>query len=472
MSTAVATSTPTAAAIYCRISQDRTGQGLGVARQEADCRAWAERSGWSVAEVYTDDDLSAYSGKPRPAYRRLLADIGAGRLDGLIVWHPDRLHRSPSELEGFIDVVDRTALPIGTVTAGELDLGTATGRMTARIVGAVARHESEHKSERIRRKALESAELGRPGGGRRAYGYEADKLTPKEAEAAMIREAASRLLAGDGLRTIVADWNRRGVPTASGRAPWGTTTLRTILLSGRIVGMREHHGRMVSKAEWEPILDEVTGMRVRRLLEDPGRSNGGGTARKYLLANMVKCGNCGTVLVARPAIRKGVATRRYGCVTDKGGCNRVGIAAEPLEQLITEAVFIRLDTPALSDAVANAADTVGIPGGDIAAIEARMDDLAEMFAAGDITKPEWSRARDGLVTRLEEARKSEAETVRTAASAAMVAEPDVLRREWPAMSLDRRRAVLATLIDHITVAKSTRRDHKFDPGRVDVLWKV
>ncbi|MER5688882.1 hypothetical protein [Streptomyces sp. NPDC002205] len=33
------------AAIYCRISQDRGGAGLGVARQEEDCRALCARLG-------------------------------------------------------------------------------------------------------------------------------------------------------------------------------------------------------------------------------------------------------------------------------------------------------------------------------------------------------------------------------------------------------------------------------------------
>jgi site-specific DNA recombinase len=57
------------AAIYCRISQDRAGAGLGVERQREDCAALADRLGWNVVETFTDNDLSAYSGKPRAGYR-------------------------------------------------------------------------------------------------------------------------------------------------------------------------------------------------------------------------------------------------------------------------------------------------------------------------------------------------------------------------------------------------------------------
>ena len=63
------------AAIYCRISQDRAGAGLGVTRQQDDCRALCERRGWEVIDVYADNDVSAYSGKVRPAWQRLIGDV-------------------------------------------------------------------------------------------------------------------------------------------------------------------------------------------------------------------------------------------------------------------------------------------------------------------------------------------------------------------------------------------------------------
>jgi DNA invertase Pin-like site-specific DNA recombinase len=74
-------------------------------------------------------------------------DVRAGRLDAVVTWHPDRLHRSPREVEAFIDIVNAAGIRVATVQAGEYDLSTASGRMTARVVGAVSRHESEHKSD-------------------------------------------------------------------------------------------------------------------------------------------------------------------------------------------------------------------------------------------------------------------------------------------------------------------------------------
>ena len=89
--------------IYARISEDRDGDFLGVKRQVADCERHADARGWQVVETYIDDDVSAYKGHPRPAYRRMLEDITNGHIDGVVVWHLDRLHRHPRELEAFLD---------------------------------------------------------------------------------------------------------------------------------------------------------------------------------------------------------------------------------------------------------------------------------------------------------------------------------------------------------------------------------
>src|SRR3989442_14375571 len=107
MSTRAAAPPATAvrAGIYVRISHDPEHDQLGVQRQEKACRELAKRQGWPVVDVYQDDDLSAFTGKPRPAYQRLMADVTAGRVNAIVAWHGDRLHRSLRDLEDFIDLI-------------------------------------------------------------------------------------------------------------------------------------------------------------------------------------------------------------------------------------------------------------------------------------------------------------------------------------------------------------------------------
>jgi site-specific DNA recombinase len=54
------------------------------------------------------------------------------------------------------------------------------------------------------------------GGGSRPFGYDKDRVTIRESEAELIREAATRVLAGEGLRSVVKDFERRGIRTVSG----------------------------------------------------------------------------------------------------------------------------------------------------------------------------------------------------------------------------------------------------------------
>lgn len=460
---------PRSTALYCRISQDTAGTALGVARQEADTREYCQRRGWAVAETIVDNDVSGYSGKPRPGYRRLLDGLANGTYDGIVVWHPDRLHRSPAELERFIDVVEATGAQVASVTAGDFDLATPEGRLTARIVGSVARKESEDKSRRQRRKHLELAEAGQlSGGGKRAFGYEDDRLTVNESEAVEIRSAAARILAGASLRSVTVDWQAR-VRTPGG-GTWKSVNIRRVLCSARIAGQRDHRGRTVP-AVWPAIIDPDDALKVRAILE-ANRRPGQVTARSYLLSGWMHCGRCGTAMRSRPAYRNGRhAKRRYACVIDKGGCGHCGITAEHTEALVTEAVLAVLDTPALTEALAtrerppepSAVD-------DVAAIEQRMTVLAEMFAGGEIGRSEWAAARDALEKRLSDARTTVAADAHDHGATVAIGDTATLRERWPEMGLEQRRAILGAVVTRIDIGPSTAK--RFEPHRVSITWSA
>src|SRR3954447_6986645 len=167
---------PTAlpAAIYVRISRDKEGAGLGVERQEADCRALAERLGWPVVAGLVDNDISAASRRFPPGHQALLDAVRASRVRAVLAWHTDRLHRRPVELEEFISLAEGCDLQVQTVKAGDLNLSTPSGRMVARMLGAAARGEVDNTRERVRRKKQELAEAGKYRGGPRPYGFRKD----------------------------------------------------------------------------------------------------------------------------------------------------------------------------------------------------------------------------------------------------------------------------------------------------------
>lgn len=321
----------TAAAVYARISEDRAEDELGVRRQLADGHAEAARRGWAVAEDYVDDDVSAEAGHPRPAYERMLRDIGERRRDAVIVWHLDRLHRRPIELETFADACTAAGLRDLVTLHGDVNLANGDGLLMARIMAAVAANEADAKSRRQKRKAQEIAEAGRPnmGGNLRPFGFLDDPVTHHPSEAPIVRELAARTLAGETLYSLASWLEAQDVRTVSGK-PWRLLTIRNILLSPRICGLRQHAGQIIGPAAWDPIISPEDGERLRRLLRDPARTTAR-APRRYLLTGLLTCGRCGATLLTGPKENR----RRYLCKRYPGqGCGRMQIAAEPLERFI------------------------------------------------------------------------------------------------------------------------------------------
>lgn len=460
------------AAIYARISSDREGDELGVRRQIADCEQLAERKRWTVTDRYVDNDMSAYRGAARPEYRRLLEDMAAGLIDAVLVWHLDRLHRQPKELEEFFEAVDASGVTRLASVTGDVDLATDDGRFMARILGAVSRKESDDKSRRIRRKAEEIALEGRVGGGGdRPFGFEADRVTVRESEALIVRECASRFLAGDSIRGICADLDERGIRTVNDKK-WQAQTMRRMLMSARISGQREHRGVIVAKAEWPAIITPAETARIRAIFADPSRRTNK-TARRYLLGRLLRCGLCGARLVARP---NGDGHRRYMCARGVGfsGCGHIFIKADELELFVVDAVLHRLDSPELAAAMNGG-------GGDPDAERIQheldeathhLDELARAYGDRAITLPEWLAARAPIEQRMEIAKRQLARLGRVSLVQGHVGHASALRKTWRDLPLTRQRAIVAAVLDHLVIGPGKRGLNRFDETRLTPVWRV
>lgn len=443
-----------------------------MARQAQDCRALAERLGWIVAEEYVDNDISAYSGKKRPAYRRMLADVAAGRRDGVVIYHLDRLTRRPVELEEFVDVLSREKVPVKFVTGGA-DPGTGDGLLMLRIMAAVAANESASKSRRIARKHQELAERGMPNmsGKYRPFGYAADRVTIIPEEAAAIRSMVARFLAGDSWRSITTWANEEGIKTSSG-GDFTTTTLRNMLLSARIAGLREHGGVVVAPGQWEPIIAVQQRQQMLDLVASR-KITGRRTPRRYLLSGLVRCSRCGGKMFAA-ARAEG---RRYVCQSgpDHGGCGKTLIQAEPVEQLVAAGVLMRLNSPAFADAMAGrvkddqqAAELAA----QINADQAKRTEFATMLAEGEITRAEWRTMRDVVDRRLSEARRRLASLTHSDGLNGLDLSGEKLAAQFAGLELERQHAIIATVLDHVVILPGTQGAHSVDPARVEPVWRL
>jgi DNA invertase Pin-like site-specific DNA recombinase len=456
------------AVIYCRISQDREGAGLGVDRQEQDCRALAGRLGWAVAAVHVDNDVSASNGKARPGYAALLSDLRAGRADAVLCWHTDRLHRRPVELEEYIAVCEQGEVPTATVKAGPLDLATPSGRMVARQLGAVARFEVEHNAERSQRARLQAATDGRWAGGTRPYGYAADGTTVVEAEAAVIRQAAGAVLAGRTLRGIARELNGRGVRTSTGGA-WRPSAVRRVLVPARNAALAAYRGEVVGPATWPAVLDEDTWRAVVAVLTDPARrTNPGGGQPRWLLSGLAACGVCGAKVRASASAGRPA----YMCSSGK----HVARDARHADQFVAAVIVERLRRPDAVDLLAaEPADTTALHL-QADSYRQRLKGLADAYADDAIDAAQLRSGSDRLRARLALVEEEIAAAARGQVLPELAGDdPADPAAVWEGLDFDRRRAVVEVLVDvTILPARRGRRpgwrpgEPYFDPASVRV----
>lgn len=472
------------AVIYVRISQDRTGDALGVARQRKDCVALCKRFGFDVVAIHEDNDITASKRKVRPAYREVMAMLGAGVADTIVVWHLDRLYRDARELEDLLDLVEGHNIMVATVTGGDYDLTTSDGCTMARVVNAFAIKEGKDKARRVARKHLEMAEAGRVGGGPRPFGWNADKKTLHPIEAPLLREAVDRVLAGETLHGIAVDWNSRNITTANGKV-WRSSTLRMILTLGRIAGIRTHNGEAVVidgkpvMGEWEPIIDAKTFARVGVLIN--GRSLARvprQAARRYLLSGLLVCGKCQHKMVSRP--RYGGAPG-YACNPDTGGCGGVTITGGPLEAWVEDQVIDAFNAKRVLKVVkAGAIDRrEAIALAELQEANTASDAIAAMFA--NPTKAGMTARQLSIANQAVQERVAEAEAAYHAVVADMVVtnmggdEPGALVKLLASgveLSLDQRRAIMASAVDAVTVNPTSQRGgNRFDYSRISIAWR-
>jgi DNA invertase Pin-like site-specific DNA recombinase len=132
-----------AIAIYVRVSTKRQD----TKSQEPDLNRWAEAYADRQPVTWYRDKATGKT-MDRPGWRKLEADIAAGKVAKVVVWRLDRLGRTASGLTSLFDDMRAKKINLVSVRDG-LDLETPSGRLMANVLASVAAYENEVRSERI-----------------------------------------------------------------------------------------------------------------------------------------------------------------------------------------------------------------------------------------------------------------------------------------------------------------------------------
>lgn len=390
------------ALIYSRISSDPEGRAVGVERQEADCHQLAAKHGYTVAGVYRDNDVSAStkSTKKRAGFDQMGERVRQGDVAAVLAYSNSRLTRRPREFEDLIDLHHETGVLFRTVVSGDDDLSTADGRMVARIKAGVDAAEAERTSERVVRAKADMLTRGVYCGGPRPFGYDADGMTIREDEAALIRSAAERVLDGSGLYTLAREWNESGIFTPKGN-PWRNESLRKVLLRPRTAGLSNAPGGPV-EAAWPAILDIERWEAVRAILLAPSRRTNqlGGEAR-WLLTGIAVCGldDCGATM--RHGRTKAIP--HYRCSARSCTSRRQDLT----DDLVRATIARRLQEPDAADLLVKHVDPEAAKEASrlrrtISELEARLEGLASNT---DLSERMLAKRASALESELEQAQK-------------------------------------------------------------------
>jgi site-specific DNA recombinase len=361
----------TTATIYVRQSIDKGGEGAAVSRQLSACRELCSAKGWTVADVLTDNDISATTGRTRPSFETLLTS----KPRRIVVWHVDRLVRLSKDLERVIEL----GVNVYAVKSGHVDLSNPAGRAVAKTITAWAQYEGEQKATRQVAANLQRAQRGQVLWTRRPFGFARTgaKVRFVKSEAEQIRKAAGKVLAGGTLASIADDWNARGIKTTVGGA-WSVTSVRRVLLNprtaGRVVSQGEDYG-----SNGLAILDADMADKVAAVLRDPRRKLSPSHAVKHLLSGVARCGREGCDSAAMFASNNGPRRLVYRCLSCSGAR-----LTKNVDELVMAAVVARLSLP----------DAVGLLDRDVDVealreqvvdLRGRRDGLATLLADGLLT---------------------------------------------------------------------------------------
>src|SRR5690242_7965130 len=186
---------PVRCAIYTRKStEEGLAQEFNSLDAQRDCaEAYIQsqrQQGWMALPQHYDDGGFTGANLERPALKRLLTDIEAGRIDCVVIYKVDRLSRSLFDFARLMDTFDKHGVSFVSVTQ-QLNSYTPMGRLTLNILLSFAQFERELVGERTRDKTAAARRKGKWTGGYPVLGYDSDsslsRLVINEGEAEQVR---------------------------------------------------------------------------------------------------------------------------------------------------------------------------------------------------------------------------------------------------------------------------------------------
>lgn len=297
-----------AVGIWIRVSSDDQAKGDSPEHHERRARQYAETKGWEVVTVY---HLEAMTGKSVIAYpetKRMLRDLRAGVITGLIFSKLARFARNTKELLEFADIFNAENADLVSLQEA-IDTSTPAGRLFYTMIAAMAQWEREEIASRVAASVPIRAQLGKSLGGTPALGYKwVNKELVIDEKYAPIRKLIYEQFLKLRRKTAVAAYlNKNGYRTPKGQL-FTDTTIKQLLRDPTAKGERrvnysqrlpdKKYNKLKPVSEWvvhpcPAIVSEELWDECNRILDDSlVKNKKPGPRPKHLLAGYVYCHDC------------------------------------------------------------------------------------------------------------------------------------------------------------------------------------
>lgn len=356
-------------AIYTRKS---TEEGLEQEFNSLDAQrdsgeayiASQKHEGWQCLPAHYNDGGFTGGNMDRPALRRLMADIEAGKIDCVVVYKVDRLSRSLLDFAKLMEVFDTTGTSFCSVTQ-QFNTATSMGRLVLNVLLSFAQFEREMISERVRDKIAASRRKGKWSGGMPILGYTVKdtKLVVDKVESQRVRQIYELYLEYQSLLATVTELNRRGWTTKRWTTKKGTqrggklftkNSLYSLLTNVTYVGKIKYKDE-VHNGEHEAIVADELFQRAQTLLQRNGHTGGRAVRNKHgaLLRGLLRCGPCGCAMSHTYTSKGNRRYRYYVCGTAQqrgwSECPSPSVPAGEIERFVVEQIKCIGQDPAVID---------------------------------------------------------------------------------------------------------------------------
>lgn len=477
---------------YERVSDDRSGRERSPEEQRTLNHRDADRFGVNIVEHYRDTvGASAYTPKTkrRNDWDRLKVDMATGAIDVLIAWSLDRMTRQAGEFAELADLCRAHGVLL-LVDGRPYDMQNPDDEFALQLQVILAAREVGVLRKRTTRAQRASAEKGLPHG-RVTWGYErvydGGHLVGQRPDPVLgdvVREAFARFAAGESLRAIAADFDRRGVESPYGKCPddctrahkrmggkhsdgsWGTsgaTKLRQVLMNGSYLGHRYYKGELLVADAWPALVDQITFDTVQNRIayNRTNRTHDGSNNTKHLLSGLMRCGECGgPIMYQRLAPGREKRTTEVRLYT----CRQRGCMGRQYDRVEAAVVRVVIKWATQPDVAARFAQGDGRrlveATRQLKEIEARLSEAEDAMTVGTISAEAFGRMEAKLSPKVTELRN----TVRVLSAPV----PEVVRTmtgedaaaRWQSATLDQQRALIRAVFTDLRMLKVRGTGHE------------